>query len=294
MDDLVRIFDENLILVISADRNRSSVLNTQLKQAGLKPIFVSSPDKGLSILRHARECSMPFILTLFDFELNDQNGIDYLGQIRMDPLVRDSNIILLTSEKLSFLANTLTRCQITHILQWPFQFSDLTGVIAEYIPLNVRAEQNVEEIVQSEQNNSYRILCADDNAINLAVLKGFLNIAGYSPDTVSDGSQAVKAYKNVNYDLILMDIMMPVMDGVVATLQIREVEHQLSRQAVPIVAITAHYTPSQRDRYIEAGMNDVISKPISKKVIDDCLAKWCPRYIDPETNPGISPTGTFG
>lgn len=282
MKTLQTMFDETLILVVSADQHISSVLNSNLTEAGLKPVFVSSAAKAVSILTHAMECGSPISLILYDNELPEMTSQAFANFVRNDKVINDSNIIALTRENPAGLLNQLGRWQITHVLHLPCRYKDLTGAIAEYIPVSKTANVEFIENQIVDGNGSYRILCADDNAINLAVLRGFLNISGYSPDTVVDGSQAVKAYKNIQYDLILMDIMMPVMDGVVATLQIRELEKQMSRPPVPIVAVTAHYTPSQRDRYLAAGMNDVIAKPINMTDIEDCLSTWCKRYVAPE------------
>ena len=282
MSNLQTMFDEKLILVVSADQYVSSVLNSNLTKSGLKPIFVSSAAKAQSILRHARECESPIPLVLYDHELPDMTSLVFANLVRNDAVIRESKIIALTRENPAALLNKLGPWNISHVLHLPCRYNDLTGAIAEYIPFSNTANVDFIETQTIDDNAAYRILCADDNAINLAVLRGFLNIAGYSPDTVANGAQAVKAYKNIQYDLILMDIMMPVMDGVVATLQIRELEKQMSRPPVPIVAVTAHYTHSQKDRYLAAGMNDVIAKPIGKKAIDDCLAKWCQRYVEPE------------
>ncbi len=291
MNELQKMFNEQLVLIVTGAEHQSSVINSQLTQAGLKPVFVSSAVKALSIIRHAKECGTPIALVLYDHELPEVNGHSFAADLRGEPFIADTNIIIFTVDNPIRHLNEFRNWNISHVLQWPCRFSDLAGAIAEYIPLS-KPVQTQDLMETQAENAAYRILCADDNAINLTVLRSFLNIAGYSPDTVVDGAEAVKAVKSISYDLILMDIMMPVMDGVVATLQIRELEKQMGRNPVPIVAVTAHYTPSQRDRYIEAGMNDVIAKPISKAAIDDCLAKWCQRYV--ATDSSSTRTGTDG
>ncbi len=275
-----KLFDEALVLVVRGNEAISSQLNTQLKTAGLKPIFVSSGEKGLSVLRHARESNTPLALVICDYALGDLTGYDFVTRTRQDPLLADTKIILTTQDHPMGYLSVFQPMGVNHIVRWPGRAEDLTGAIAEYIPVRreIKPTGQIQDPSLDSEARPFRILAADDNAINLAVLKGFLNLAGYTPDTVVNGAEAVKAFKNLQYDMILMDISMPVMDGVVATLQIREIEKRIGKAPVPIIAITAHYTPSQKKRYLEAGMNDVLAKPISQSEIENCLSEWSPRF----------------
>lgn len=275
-----RLFDEALVLVIYDNGQFNSDLNNVLTSAGLRPIFVSRAEKGLSVLKHAKESGTPLALVICDIAISDMPGEAFVRAVRLDHTIADTKIVMLTSDQPMGQLSRFSPLNVSHILKWPCRAADLTGAIAEYIPIRRElspppADQSAGAPVSSAP---LKILAADDNAINLAVLRGFLNLAGYSPDTVRNGAEAVKAFKNMHYDLILMDISMPVMDGIVATLQIREIEKRIGKTPVPIVAVTAHYTPSQRDRYLEVGMNDVIAKPIRQEKIESCLEKWCDRY----------------
>lgn len=286
MNRNVRYFDEALVLIICDNPQNSASLNSTLKASGLKPIFVSRADKGLSVLKHASETKTPIALVICDFTLPDMTGYDFVKTLRAIPMIADNKVVVLTPDHPANYLPVFSGLGVSHVLQWPGRSENLTGAIAEYIPLRREIETKSEIPLDHQDavaDNRLRILAADDNAINLAVLKGFLNLSGYAPDTVVNGAEAVKAFKNLHYDLILMDVSMPVMDGVVATIQIREIEKRLGKPQIPIVAVTAHYTKSQKERYIEAGMNDVIAKPISKEVIDNCLEKWCARYTPANT-----------
>ncbi len=275
-----KLFDEALVLVVNANETSSSQLNTQLISAGLKPIFVSNGEKGLSVLRHAQESNTSLALVICDYSLGDMTSYEFVTKVRQNPPIAETKIILTTQDHPMGYLSTFQPLGVNQVIRWPGRTEDLTGAIAEYIPLR-REIQPAGQTGEGPHNlhpRPFRILAADDNAINLAVLKGFLNLAGYTPDTVINGAEAVKAFKNIQYDLILMDISMPVMDGVVATLQIREIEKRIGKPPVPIIAITAHYNPSQKNRYLEAGMNEVLAKPISQAEIENCLSKWSPRF----------------
>ena len=117
-----------------------------------------------------------------------------------------------------------------------------------------------------------RILVVEDNPVNREVLLAQLSRLGYQAAAVENGAEAVEALAAAGYDLVLMDCQMPVMDGFEATLHIREVH----RSDIPIVAVTADAMPADRDRCLQAGMNDYLAKPVELQRLADMLAKWLP------------------
>lgn len=116
-----------------------------------------------------------------------------------------------------------------------------------------------------EKRKEYKLLLAEDNLINQKVVIRMLNSAGYQVDAVMNGEQVLRVYSQKNYDLILMDVQMPGVDGYTATKKIREMEPH--KNSVPIIAITAHALVGDREKCIEAGMNEYISKPVIAKEI---------------------------
>ncbi|MFP4331146.1 MAG: response regulator [Alkalispirochaetaceae bacterium] len=118
-----------------------------------------------------------------------------------------------------------------------------------------------------EQNGEYSILVAEDNAINVLVLRTLLERAGYRVVCVENGREAVEKLRGYPFDLVLMDISMPILDGVRATEQIRSGESGVLDPTVPVIAITAHAMKGDREKFLAAGMNDYIAKPFSKEVV---------------------------
>ncbi len=130
-----------------------------------------------------------------------------------------------------------------------------------------------------------RILLAEDNPANQDIFTAMLASTGVHLDIASDGSEAVTALKKQPYDLVLMDVSMPRMDGVAATRAIRSLPGFASQ--TPIIAITAHGMPSDRERFIEAGMNDYLSKPVRKAQLLSKISLWAKSLAEPETrSPG--------
>ena len=137
--------------------------------------------------------------------------------------------------------------------------------------LTENIEQN--DIIH-EYSNNLNILLVEDNISNLEIAKVMLDKLGFYVETALNGKEALKALETKSYDLVLMDIQMPVMDGVEATRIIRDQESEVIDKDIPIIALTAHALEGDRERFLEAGMVDYISKPISLKSLKDLLGKW--------------------
>ncbi len=120
-----------------------------------------------------------------------------------------------------------------------------------------------------------RILLVEDNAINQKVAMKMLSGLGYKADVVINGLEAVRALELINYDLVLMDCMMPEMDGYEATAVIRNPDSLVQNHAVPIITVTANAMAGDREICLQAGMDDYIPKPIQKAVLAAMIEKWC-------------------
>jgi CheY-like chemotaxis protein/HPt (histidine-containing phosphotransfer) domain-containing protein len=122
-----------------------------------------------------------------------------------------------------------------------------------------------------------RILLAEDNITNQQVALGILHKFGLRADAVANGLEAIKALETLPYDLVLMDVQMPEMDGLEATRLIRDPLSTVRNHQVPIIAMTAHAMQSDRDKCLEAGMNDYVSKPVAPQALMEALERWLPR-----------------
>jgi CheY-like chemotaxis protein len=127
--------------------------------------------------------------------------------------------------------------------------------------------------IAEQRKLGLRILLAEDNPINQKLAVILLQKAGYSVDAVDNGAQVLKKVQDSLYSAILMDVQMPEMDGLEATRQIREMEKATSWH-IPIIAMTAHAMPGDRERCLEAGMDDYVSKPLEPKVLFNVLERW--------------------
>jgi CheY-like chemotaxis protein len=128
--------------------------------------------------------------------------------------------------------------------------------------------------IAEEDAKKIHILVVEDHPTNQKVITRYLTRAGYKVDIAENGLEGVKAFKQKQYNLILMDMQMPVMDGYEATAEIREFELQHGDSRVPIIAVTAHAAKGDREKCLEAGADDYTTKPLSRETLLDLVAKW--------------------
>ena len=124
-----------------------------------------------------------------------------------------------------------------------------------------------------ESRNKINILVVEDNLVNQKLIVRILGKKGYLVDTANDGNEAVEKMSHNNYDLVLMDIQMPKMDGIEATELIRKKEKEKNVKKTPIIALTAHAMKGDKERFLKAGMNSYISKPIKQNQLMETIEK---------------------
>ena len=140
-----------------------------------------------------------------------------------------------------------------------------------------QADDSREELTQQLPLPNTRILLAEDNPANQMVIKSILEFANLQVDIAADGYEALEAVRSLPYDIVLMDISMPEMDGMTATKAIRKLSS--AARNIPIIALTAHTLNGDKERFIEAGMNDYLSKPINRAATLNCIARWTDNLV---------------
>jgi CheY-like chemotaxis protein len=149
--------------------------------------------------------------------------------------------------------------------------------------------------LEEAKKRRIRILVAEDNVVNQKVALRILEKLGYRADAVADGKEALAALETLPYDLVLMDVQMPEMDGFEATGVIRDPRSKVRRHDIPVIAMTAHAMRGDREKCLEAGMDDYISKPVTALALNEILEKHLPRDaagIEPTLKPERPPAET--
>jgi CheY-like chemotaxis protein len=241
----------------------------------MRPTLASSGEEALAILAAAQRRSDCFPLILLDQRMEDMLGLELLSRAKQQNLIADSVILMSSStDRMGELARCCeagadgcltkpiaqrelwtTMKQVLHFM--PQQKPRSTGDVS--LPLQTRKPQ--------------RILLAEDNLINQRLVQAALGKAGHQVTIAGNGIEAIDYSQRETFDLILMDVQMPVIDGLCATQAIRELERSTNRR-VPIIALTAHTMKGDKERCLAAGMTDFLAKPVQFRalleMIDRC------------------------
>lgn len=278
------------ILVINDNKTNREIIVEYIRSWGAVPLEAASEKKALSILREAIDDGSRVNLVLIEFNTREMSGFDLAGEIRKEDDFRTIPLIIITPVGNPGDGKTCSDMGIEGYLTKPIAERKLRKTIERVICPKETGERAgefhpVTKYTSLEmERKEIRVLLAEDYPTNQEIAKRHLAQAGYQVDLAENGKLAVDAFKSKHYDLILMDVQMPVMDGCDATKAIREIEAQLagmengnatqSIHRIPIIAMTAHALQEYKELCLAAGMDDFLSKPLTRKDLLAIAAKW--------------------
>jgi len=271
------------ILIVDDNATNRLVLAEQLSSWGVRHEEAEDAITALDKLRAARKEGDPFRIMITDMQMPDMDGEHLGAAVKADPEVRDTIMIMLTSLGRRGDARRHRKLGFSAYLTKPVkqsQMYDCLSTVLGNAALNDKDKQKplvTRHSISEAQRRKVRILLADDNITNQHVALGILGKMGYRADAVADGREAIQALGNAPYDIVLMDVQMPVMDGFTATRTIRSGQTNALNPKIPIIAMTAHALKGDRERCLENGMDDYLPKPIDPSDLSAILNKWLPR-----------------
>ena len=259
--EVFKLVDLPILVVDDNDSNRR-ILREILTNWRMKPTLASSGSEALSALRKA-DSKDSFALVLLDVHMPDMDGFAVAEQIRNSYKQQGVKVILLTS---AARPSDVARCRelgISDYLSKPIKQSELFDAIVTTMAERDRKRERYEgasNFIEAPEK-SLRVLLAEDNPVNQTLATRILEKLGHKVQVVNDGRAALGRSQAEEFDLILMDIQMPEMDGLEATKAIRAVEASTGKH-IPIIAMTAHAMKGDREECLSAGMDEYLSKPI--------------------------------
>lgn len=268
------------VLIVDDNATNREILTIRMSSWGMLPSEVADGPSALLALHKAVEDGNPFRLAVIDMQMPGMDG-EMLGkQVVSDPAISETRMVMLTSLGDLGDARHFTEIGFSGYLTKPVQPGELKGLLALALggqdkAAGVATRHIVRETIPAFETSGVRILLAEDNITNQQVALGLLRKLGLSADAVADGSEVLKALQTIPYDLILMDCQMPVVDGYEATRAIRSTDAPYRN--IPIIAMTAHAMVGDREKCLEVGMNDYLSKPVSRAKLAEQLKKWLPK-----------------
>jgi PAS domain S-box-containing protein len=269
----------NRMLVVDDNATNREVLTTRLRAWGVRAEEAPDGPTALRVLRGAVVAHDPFQAAVLDMQMPDMDGMMLARAIKGDAELKAIYLVLLTSMGQRGHDGVTEKAGFSACLTKPVRQSDLFDCLSEVLAgknawQSVRF--NARRTIREAHPGAARILLAEDNMTNQQVAQGILKKFGLRADAVANGSEAIHALETLPYDLVLMDVQMPVMDGLEATRHIRGPHSTIRNRQVPIIAMTAHALQGDRERCLEAGMNDYITKPVSPKALARVLEQWLP------------------
>ncbi|MGY5957138.1 response regulator [Kosakonia sp. BK9b] len=260
-------FHGERVLVVDDNGTNLRLLEAKLTSMGLTPVCINKPLEALALAAQ----SPPFPLILLDAQMPDMDGISLALELSVLPEASHSRIIMLSSMNRHFDRNMLKRIGISHYLHKPVDHSELHQAIASLLHpvVSVPAARTVIDTpaYPSVPHQALRILLAEDNLVNQKLANRLLEQLGHHCHIVDDGSAALACWHESHWDMILMDLQMPGMDGETAIRLLRDEEHQRGLTPQRVVAMTAHAMQGDKERCLALGFDGYIAKPVTRDAL---------------------------
>jgi PAS domain S-box-containing protein len=269
------------VLVVDDKEHARQVLDEMLAGMGLKVDQAESGLTAIGAVERAEAQGRPYEIVFLDWQMRGMDGNETATRIRKLPLVRVPHLMMVTAYGREDVIQGAEEAGIESVLLKPVSASVLFDSVVRILGgvadgARTAWDASADGVAQLAGIQGARILLVDDNDLNQEVALELLRDAGFAVDLAANGQVALDMVGGADYDIVLMDIQMPVMDGVTAT---REIRKQKRFKDLPVVAMTADAMRGDRERCLEAGMNDHIAKPIEPEELWKALVKWIkPRH----------------
>ena len=261
-------------LIVDDNSTNRRILEEILKSWGMKPTSAADGKTALEVMKQAQTSGAPFPIALIDYMMPGMDGFELVEKIKDDPdLVKPIMLILTSAGQRGHAARCLELGVSAYLLK-PIHHQQLLETICASLQKNAAVQTRPSLLTRHSIRESARhinILLAEDNIINQKLAISLLQKMGHSVTVAQNGKRAVEMSKMEQFDLILMDVQMPEMDGLEATAAIRAREVSSGGPRVPILAMTAYAMAGDSDRCIEAGMDGYISKPINTQELFEII-----------------------
>jgi PAS domain S-box-containing protein len=272
--------ENSKILVVDDNENNLRTLCSILDFWKARTKGVTEGTEALSELSAAYESKEPFQTVIVDMHMKDMDGETLGREIRKNSNYHNVSMIIMTAVGQRGDIMRLQDAGFSAYLTKPVKQGDLLDALSIVLGGDYNAAANAmltRHAVRELRKSAARILVVEDNHINQKVVTGFLSTLGFNADIAADGLEAINILKEREYDLVLMDIQMPVMNGIEATWRIRFHSSEVLNHQVPIIAMTATAMKGDREKCLEAGMNDYLAKPLTLAGLSEALERWLPK-----------------
>jgi len=285
------------VLVVDDNETNRRIIAGALRRWGTHAVLAEGGAEALAALARARDLGSGFDLVLLDRMMPGMDGFELAERIQAEPGLGGPRLVMLTSAGIGGESERCRELGIQAYLMKPITQDELRDAILRALGPSVDASaqmRSAPEQAGAPAEDSLSILLAEDHPVNRKLAARLLEKRGHEVSVAQTGQEAVTAVKAQSFDLILMDIQMPVMDGMAATKAIREMEADTDSRT-PIVAMTAHAMKGDRERCLQAGMDGYVAKPLNREDLFGEIARVTSGALEadsPEAT-GAAATGVF-
>ncbi len=273
VDDL----HQQKVLVVDDNATNLQLLDKVLDTWEVEHALAASGPEALQALYDAAAEDQPYTMALLDMQMPGMDGARLGALIRDEKQLSDTRSILLTSQGRRGDAKKMLETGFSGYLRKPINQSELYNAMLQVAGIEGEGDRLITRFTaRAKQQFNARVLVVEDNVTNQAVARGMLEKFGVQIDLAANGKEAIESLTLIPYDLVFMDCQMPVMDGYEATRQIRDPNSPVKDHAIAVVAMTANAMQGDRERCIDAGMNDHVAKPVDPGKLRQALAQWLP------------------
>ena len=270
--------DKIRVLLIGDNKFSLRVLRGQLRSLGCPFNEASNEVTALEKLRQGKLTNDPYHVVIFDIQMRDMDTETLGHRIKADPELGDPAFVVIISIGQRGDAVHFREQGFSAYLTKPIKESQLRACLLSVTGLSSETEKKnlpivTRHTIEEKERQNIRILLAEDNMVNQKLATKMIEKLGYCIDVVGDGAKAIKALSSESYDLVLMDVQMPEVDGLEATRRIRDPDADVYDSRIPIIAMTAHAMKGDREKCIEAGMDDYISKPVDPQELSNVIKR---------------------
>src|SRR5579872_3044812 len=277
------------VMVVDDNETNRRILKETLLNWEMRPTLVEGGRQALAILQHAQELGKPFPLVITDMQMPEMDGFDLAGHIKQNPALAGATIMMLTS---AGLRGDGVRCRelgVKAYLTKPIKQSELREAIVVALSSQPQAKDRDALVTRHslrETRPILRVLLAEDNRVNQMLARRLLEQRGHTVAVANNGLEVLALLETAAFDVVLMDVQMPEMDGFEATRAIREKEQAGGSHHLPIIALTAHAMKGDEERCLAAGMDGYLAKPIQSIELFVAIERLMPVVAELNGRPG--------
>jgi len=285
------ILRDTPVLVVDDNATNRQILEEALRAWGMKPTVVPTAPDALRLLREAHQSGQDYSLVLTDAHMPEMDGFSLAEQIGQDTELHSTVIMMLTSADRPEDVDRCERLGIAAYLTKPIRQSELLDAIMLALGVITTEDEAVGKPMARRPSRlrPLRVLLAEDSLVNQKLTVALLRREGHTVTVAKNGREAIAASGSQDFDVVLMDVQMPEMDGFEATAVIRAKEKQTGTH-IPIIAMTAHALKGDRERCLEAGMDEYVAKPIHAEQLFDAIEKAFGATPSPDATADETPT----